>query len=394
MGIGIYKIIKIKKKGIYLKKDGDFMFLEQLSLFNFRNYDAVNIKLSKNINIFYGKNAQGKTNILEGIYFLGLAKSYRTRNDSDMLKNNKKIFKVEGILNKQYIKNKYLIKYNNEIKKYFIDSNNYKKISDYISNINIITFTPDDLEILKGIPDVRRRFIDNELGQLYKTYYKVNNEYKKILKMRNDLLKELNINHSIDNNYFNILTQYLIDKSVFIYRARIKFINKLNDEINKIYFDIINISNFRIIYKTQIELNDCYKNEEIRENLENLFKNNYLKEKEAGTTLYGPHRDDIEFYLNNDNLKFYGSQGQQKLSILAIKFAELLLFKKQTGDYPILLLDDVFSEFDREKINKILKYIKDDIQVIITSTDIKNIKKSILNNSKLFYIENGNVTEL
>lgn len=370
------------------------MFLEQLSLINFRNYDAVNIKLSKNINIFYGKNAQGKTNILESIYFLGLAKSYRTRNDINMLKNNKKSFKVEGILNKEFIKNKYLIKYNNEVKKYFIDSNEFKKINDYISNINIVTFTPDDLEILKGLPEIRRRYIDNELSQLSNTYYKVNNEYKKILKMRNDLLKELNMNHSIDNNYFNILTQYLIDKAVFIYRARIKFINKLNDEINKIYFNIINISNFKIIYKTEFEINDSYTNEEIKKKLENLYKSNYLKEKESGTTLYGPHRDDIEFYLNDDNLKFYGSQGQQKLSVLAIKLAELLLFKKQTGNYPILLLDDVFSEFDREKINNILKYIKDDIQVIITSTDIKNIKKSILNNAKLFYIENGNVMEL
>lgn len=369
------------------------MFLEQLSLVNFRNYDSLHIKLSKNINIFYGKNAQGKTNILESIYFLGLTKSYRTRDEKEILKNSKKVFKVEGILNKNNNINRYNIKYTNDTKKYYIDSNEYKKISDYISNINIVTFTPDDLEILKGIPDIRRKYIDNELSQLYNTYYKVNNEYKKILKMRNDLLKELNQNHVIDNNYFNILTEYLIDKAIFIYRARMKFINKLNLEISNIYMDIMKISGFKLFYKTQLDITE-YTNDEIKISLSNLYKENYIKEKEAGTTLYGPHRDDIEFYLNDNNLKFYGSQGQQKLSILTIKLAEILIFKKQTDNYPILLLDDVFSEFDREKVNNILKYIKDDMQVIITSTDVKNIRKSILNNAKLFYIENGNVTEL
>ena len=132
------------------------MFLEQLSVMNFRNYDSFNIKLNKNINIFYGKNAQGKTNILESIYYLSFTKSYRTKNDEDLLKNNKKVFKVEGVLNKNNIKDKYLIKYNLENKYLYINKTCYKKISDYISNINVITFTPDDIEILKGLPEVRR----------------------------------------------------------------------------------------------------------------------------------------------------------------------------------------------------------------------------------------------
>ena len=203
------------------------MFLEQLSVVNFRNYDSFNIKLNKNINIFYGKNAQGKTNILESIYFLSFTKSYRTKNEFDLLKNNKKVFKVEGILNKNNIKNKYTIKYDLKEKYLFINKNTYTKIIDYISNINVITFTPDDIEILKGLPDIRRKYIDNELSQLYNNYYKVNNEYKKILKMRNDLLKQYVITKKIDKDYFNIITEYLIDKATFIYRARDKYIKKI-----------------------------------------------------------------------------------------------------------------------------------------------------------------------
>lgn len=366
------------------------MFLEHLNLVNFRNYDSLNIKLSKNINIFYGKNAQGKTNILESIYYLGLTKSYRTKDDNDIIKDNKKVFKVEGILNNNNYKNKYSIKYKNNDKKLYIDDFEYKKISDYISKINIITFTPDDLEILKGIPDIRRKYIDNELSQLYSTYYKVNLEYKKILKMRNDLLKQMNINKNIDMNYFNILTQYLIDKSTFIYRARNKFIIKINEEISKIYENIIKIKDLKIIYKNQLEIND-YKDDLIKEKLNNLYKDNFYKEKEAGVTLYGPHRDDYEFYINDKNIKLYGSQGQQKLAILSMKLSEIKIFNNQTKSFPILLLDDVFSEFDREKINNIMKYILDNMQVIITSTDVKNIQKKILDQSLIYKIENGTI---
>lgn len=368
------------------------MFLEQLSLFNFRNYDNYKIKLSKNINIFYGKNAQGKTNILESIYLLALTKSYRTRNDNDLLKYNKKIFKIQGDLNKDNIKSQYMIKYDKTGKHYYIDNKEYKKIYEYVSNINVVTFTPDDIEILKGLPTVRRKYIDNELGQIYNTYYKINNEYKKILQMRNDILKDYSTNKTIDNNYFNILTQYLIDRAVFIYRAREKFIRKLNNEVDSIYKEIIKIEGFRIVYKNQLETEE-YTNENIKKILENKFKNNFNKEKIAGTTLYGPHRDDFEFYIEKDNIKNHGSQGQQKLSILTIKLAELILFKKQTSHYPILLLDDVFSEFDKEKITNILKYINKEIQVIITATDIKQIRKSILEKSKIFHIEKGTIVE-
>ena len=366
------------------------MFLEQLNLVNFRNYESINIKLTEKINIFYGKNAQGKTNLLESIYFLGMSKSYRTKTDEELLKYNKKMYKVEGVINKDNLKNKYTIKYNIDGKRYFINNNESKKISEYISNINIVTFTPDDIEILKGLPDVRRKYIDNELSQLYNMYYKVNNEYKKVLKMRNDILK--NINVPFDKNYFNVLTKYLIEKAVFIYRARRKFIDKLNEEVEEIYKTIIGLPGFRIIYKNQLELEN-FSNEELKEKLEKIYRDNFNKEKDSGITLYGPHRDDFEFVLGDNNLKYYGSQGQQKLSVLTMKLAELKLFKKQTGYNPILLLDDVFSEFDNEKINNIMKYVINDIQVIITTTNIKNIKKSILDNSKKFYIDNGIITE-
>ncbi len=368
------------------------MFLEQLDITNFRNYDRLHLKLSKNINIFYGKNAQGKTNILESIYYLSLGKSYRIKDESQIVKYNKKTFKIEGTLNKDNYKSKYSIKYSNLNKKYYIDNNEYKRLYEYISHINVVTFTPEDLEILKGIPDIRRRYIDNELSQLYNLYYRVSLEYKKILKMRNDLLKEANIGKQIDMNYFNILTEYLIDKAVFIYRARFKYIKKLNEKIESIYKDIIKLNGFHINYKTQLK-DEMFTNESIKKELTNLFKNSFKLEKESGSTLYGPHRDDYEFYVENNNLKYYGSQGQQKLAILTIKLAEILIFKSQTDNYPILLLDDLFSEFDREKINNILNYVNNEMQVIITATDIKNVSKKIKDDAKIFCVKNGIVTE-
>ena len=368
------------------------MFLQQLKLTNFRNYEKVNIKLSDNINIFYGNNAQGKTNILESIYLLGLTKSHRSSSDNELIMSNKSSYSVEGVLNKNNIKTKLQIKYTSKNKEYYVDNNKLIKTSDYLSNMNVIIFFPDDIEIIKGLPEVRRKYLNTELSQLYPTYFKVLNEYNKLLKMRNDFLKKACNKEKIDFNYLNIITEYYIDKAVFIYRARKKFIEKLTLISSLIYRDISKNNNFSLNYITKPAI-ESFDSCDLKRVLKECIEKNINQEIKLGMSLYGPHRDDFEFLLDNNNLKKYGSQGQQKLSVLVLKLSEIQIFETKIGEKPILLLDDVFSEFDKHKKNNILKYIDKNIQTIITTTDLTNIKKNIVNESKVFYIDKGNILE-
>lgn len=368
------------------------MFLQQLKLNNFRNYEKINIKLSNNINIFYGNNAQGKTNILESIYLLGLTKSHRSSSDNELIMNNKKNYSVEGVISKNNINTKLLIKYSEKNKEYFIDSNKIIKTTEYLSNMNVIIFYPDDIEIIKGLPENRRKYLNTELSQLYPTYYKILNEYNKLLKMRNDCLKKASNREKIDLNYLSIITEYYIDKAVFIYRARKKFIEKLTLIASPIYEDISKNSNFSLKYITKPYI-ECFDSCNLKETLKDVIEKNLDQEIKLGMSLYGPHRDDFEFILGNNNLKKYGSQGQQRLSVLVLKLSEIQIFENKIGEKPILLLDDVFSEFDKHKKNNILKYIDKNIQTIITTTDLNNIKKNIVNESKVFYIDKGNIIE-
>ncbi len=361
------------------------MFIKSIYLNKFRNYDQLKIDFKNGINIIVGENGQGKTNLLESIYVLGLTKSHRSFIDNNLVKEGENKSIIQGLIEKENISTKYEIEIGNS-KILKIDNDKIKKITDYISNINIIIFYPDDLEIIKGSPNLRRRYINLEISQLCSNYMTILNDYNKLLKMRNDYLK----NNYIDNNYLNIITNYLIEKATQIILMRKKFIDRLNEIIPKIYEDISELSNFSIKYKCCIKI-DEYNEKNIVKKLKNIseeIKNTEIKYK---TTLFGPHKDDIEFYLNNYNLKLYGSQGQQRMAILSLKLAEIEIFKKYKNTLPILLLDDVFSELDDKKKNNLLNYINENIQTIITTTDINNINNDIVKKSNIIEIFNGNI---
>lgn len=364
------------------------MYLKNLEITNFRNYDSLNIELNKGVNILCGKNAQGKTNLLESIYVLGLTKTHSFFIDNNIIKNGKETAKIKGILSTEKINNKLEISITSLTKKIKIDNNEIKKVSEYVSKMNIISFYPTDLELITGSPNIRRKYLNVELSQLYNNYFKVLIDYNKILKMRNDYIKKLQKKVEIDNNYFDIITEYLIDKSVFIYKARQKFVDKINETISLKYKKITNLDGFYIKYISNIE---NYDTNAIKDYLKNKYKKNREKEIRFGTTLYGPHRDDIEFYLNDKNLKLYGSQGQKRVAVISLKLSEIEIFKNYSKTNPILLLDDVFSELDTTKKNKILSFIKNNIQTIITVTDINDINKHKLKDAKIFYIKEGKI---
>lgn len=366
------------------------MIIKSLELTNFRNYDNVLINFSPKLNIIYGNNAQGKTNILEGIYVLCLTKSHRLYVDNNLIKNGLNFTKLNGFFEDGILDKNLNLIINEKGKILEKNNNKIKKINEYVSESNIIIFYPEDLNLIKGAPLERRRYLNIQLSQLYNEYMVNLNDYNKLLKMRNDLLKKLKNNIQIDLNYFSIITNYIIDRSIIIYKLRKQYFEELNLYCNKIYKEISGYDNFKIIYKPNIELEI----EDLKNHLLNLFKKKYNDEVKLGTTLIGPHKDDYYFELDGINLKEYGSQGQQRMAILTLKLSEIEIFKKLKNEKPILLLDDVFSELDDDKKNLLLKYIDNDMQVIITTTDLNNINNKILENAKLFEIENGKIINI
>lgn len=368
------------------------MFLKNIKLKNFRNYDDIFLELSPGVNIIYGDNAQGKTNLLESIYFLALTKSHRSLNDINLIKNecDYSLLSTDCMINDNQTNLE--ISITDKGKKLKQDNNLVKSTTDYISNIKVIIFFPEDLDLIKSSPDTRRHYINTQISQLDKNYFKILTEYNKVLKIRNNLLKDNLKNNNLDSNYFDIITNYLIDKAASIYYYRNKYINKINNYITNIFLDISSFDNFNVVYKPNFIIND-FTVENLKSILNEKFNNIKEIEKKAGTTLVGPHRDDLEFYIGEKNIKQYGSQGQQRMAVLALKLSEIEIFKKYNKDNPILLLDDVFSELDDKKKNSLLKYINNEIQTIITTTELSNLDKKIIKEAKLIHISAGKILE-
>ena len=365
------------------------MKINKINLINFRNYSKCSISLNDNMNIFVGDNAQGKTNMLEAITFLALTKSHRVGNSPNIIMFNKNKSTISGTIKNNRIISKLKIEITDDNKKLFINNTIIRKVANYISNLIVIVFTPDDLEIIKGSPNIRRNLLNIQLSQLSKEYLNVYNEYNKLLKTRNEYLKILFNNSIADTNYMDIITEKLIEKAIVIYQKRKEYIDFINLNINKYFEDISGDKNISVKYVPNIEFGD-FEYETIRKKLKHTFKKNYLKELNYGMTIYGPHRDDFVFEYNNNDLKYYGSQGQQKVAILSFKLSEISIFNDICNSKPVLLLDDIFSELDIKKRNRLLKIINmNDIQSIITTTDLRNINKKYVENAFVFSVKNG-----
>ena len=367
------------------------MILRKIDLLNFRNIKKIQITLDKNKNIFIGDNAQGKTNILESIYFLALTKSYRTL-DSNLIMKDELNSRVKGETKDNNLIKKLSVEISEGNKKVKINNNEIGKISDYITNLNVILVCPEDINILQGTPAERRNFLNIELSQLSKNYIKKYNEFNKILKIRNNYLKMLYQSSNPDRRYLDSLTENLIEREIDIYQERKNFIDLINNNIGKIYEDIIGIKNFHIEYEPNIDF-ERFDTEYLKDRLEKKYKSSLNKEIDNGMTLYGPHRDELKFLINEDDIKLYGSQGQQKVAIIALKLSEIDIFKEKTNTNPIILLDDVFSELDVKTRNKLINYINNDIQVIITTNDTRGINKKFLSDAKIFKVTKGNIAE-
>ena len=308
-------------------------------------------------------------------------------NDNVCIKNEELFCKIFGDVTTSSTKLKLSILMNENGKKLSINGNEIKKHSSYIGNLKVIIFNPDNIRLIKDAPSNRRKFLNIEISQLDNKYVNILNEYNLVLKQRNEYLKVIK-NGKINHVYFDILNEKLIELAVSIYEFRIKFTDMINIYIGDIFKDISGNEGLIIKYIPNVDVTD-YNN--IKENMEVKMKAFYDREILYGSTLIGPHRDDFSFKLGDDDLIMYGSQGQLKMAVLALKLAEVNVFKDMSLEYPVLLLDDLFSELDVDKRNKVINYLNRDIQTIVTTTDLDNIDHKLIKDSCIYKIENGTV---
>lgn len=363
------------------------MKIQNLNLKNFRNYNKLDISFNDKLNIIIGNNAQGKTNILEAIYYLSITKPISINNDKSIIMRDKEGTSISTVVVDKDSSNKLTVNVTSNGKKLLINSNEIKKHSDFIGKLKVILFTPDSLGIIKEGPGNRRRFLNIEISQLYVRYINILNEFNVILKQRNEYLKIIR-EGNYNKEYMNILNEKFISLSIDIYKYRKKFIDLLNRYIGSIFKDISSYEGLSLRYITNIDLSDMNNIEKV---LMEKIDAGFNREVIYGSTLIGPHRDDFSFILEDNDLLLYGSQGQLKMAVLALKLAEIEVFKNICGENPVILLDDLFSELDINKRNKVINYLNKDMQTIITTTDLSNVDEEYINNSYIFEIENGAV---
>ena len=342
------------------------MWIKKIKIKNFRNYINEEINLEKNINIFYGENAQGKTNIIESIFLCSLGKSFRAKKDIEMIKLNEENAIVEIEYEKSDREGKIKIELGNK-KNIYLNGIKIKKLSELLGNLNIVIFTPDDINILKGGPQNRRRFLDIMISQLRPNYMHILNLYLKTIEQRNKYLRQIK-EENRDENLIEIWDEKLAEYAIKICEYREEFINKIIEKIKKIHKNITN-------GKEEIELKyitECKNKEKYLKILKERRKLDIIK----GFTTKGVHRDDFVIYINEKEINIYGSQGQNRTAMLSLKLAELQVINDEIGEYPILLLDDFMSELDKNRRKNFLENIEN-TQVIITGTeklDIENLK--------------------
>lgn len=324
--------------------------IEYLEVRNFRNHTIKKIKVNSKTTFIEGSNGQGKTSLLEALYFVSLLKSHRTSDDSALIQSNKPYAKIIV----KTTNHTYKVVIQKESKHLMVDKNQIKKMSQFVGGYKVIMFSPEDLELVKGHPGIRRRFMDIEMYQVKPKYIEQLTVYKQVLKQRNALLKRLKLTD--DLTFLNIINKRLSSEANKIILERTNFIEKLNQALIKRFRDFNQIDEVSIIYKPNVPLNS----------LETILNDKIERDILSQSTSSGPHRDDFILNFNGYDAKEFASQGQQRLITIALKLALIELIDKD--EELIILLDDVLSELDEHVIKSIGKIVHLDYQVIMTGT--------------------------
>ncbi len=369
------------------------MILKALKLTNFRNYGSLDMTWDPGINMIRGDNAQGKTNLLEAIAFLSTFSSFRKSPAAELIKKERDFFLIrscftgnqtEHIMNVAYSENKkYLVK---------LDGNTKKRIAPLIGSLNTVIFSPDDLMLMKGRPEERRRFLDAEIIQTAPESHKVFSRYNKALKQRNNLLREMREGRELSD----ILSAYdrqLAENGASILLRRKDLLERLQPMVRLSHRRITGGSEeLMLYYAGGIEGYSEKKHslEQWKTAYEEKLKETRSEDIRRGSTTFGPHRDDLRFFLNGDDIRRFGSQGQQRTASLALKIGELELMKGQRGEYPVLLLDDVLSELDEHRREALIEVINGKVQTFVTDTG----NRQLFTRCSEYRVENGMITAI
>lgn len=368
------------------------MKLTELNLHHFRNYNEAQVEFSPQINVLIGENAQGKTNLLESIYVLAMTRSHRTNNDRELIEFGKDAAQIKGTVQRELGSLKLELDIGKHGKKAKANHLEKARLSEYLGQLNVILFAPEDLALVKGAPTVRRRFIDMEFGQVSPKYLHDLTQYRDILKQRNRYLKQLQSHEAQDQLYLEVLSEQLAAVGGAIISQRVKFLSELEEYAQELHQSITQgRENLTFEYSSAIKDASTLTEVELSEALMDLYRQNQSKEIFQGTTLYGPHRDDVRFLINHKNVQTYGSQGQQRTTALSVKLAEIDLMKNQTGEYPILLLDDVLSELDGARQTHLLKTIQDKVQTFLTTPGLSDVARNLIKEPRIFHIRDGQI---
>lgn len=377
------------------------MKVEHLTLRQYRNYQEVSVDLNPDLNILVGQNAQGKTNFIEGLYFLALGRSHRTYQDSELIHWGNDWASLSALVASEL--GKYTLEariQSGRRKQFRVSGNALRSLSELYGYLNVVMFSPDDLQLVKGSPVLRRNFLDVVLAQSSAVYRNYLVEYNRILQQRNAVLKLVS-EHRTAISQLDAWDPQLVRTGSRIIAARHQAVKSLGKAASQLHAAMTGYGeSLAMIYRPFYETKESEQDDDIPElsEIEARFEEALLQRREdenrRGMTLVGPQRDDLVFLIDGVDARSFGSQGQQRTVVLSCKLAEAEFIKSETGEYPVLLLDDVMSELDQSRRLFFLEAIKKKVQILLTTTSLHSFSPELMSSATLFQVEQGNLTVL
>ena len=376
------------------------MFIKSIELTNFRNYENLSLEFSSKKVLLIGKNAQGKTNLLESLFYLSCLSSSRAKTDSELILWNKDFSKLKAYILKNDIEKELEVLINPPKRKELkINGIKKSKSSEFCTNLSVVSFSVNDLLLLRGVPDDRRSWLDMAISQIYPAYPDRISKYNKIRTQKNNHLKDIKGNIQADTSLLDVFNSQLIVAGSNIIFLRLKFLQELQKIAMEKHLQIANNETLTTIYNSTVcddidfSLTKDLTIENIAQSYEKKLQERKLEEIIRAQSLVGPHRDDVSFFINNIEAKKFASQGQQRTIVLSLKLAELELIKEKIDDIPVLLLDDVLAELDNIRQNYLLNAIGSETQTIITSVDTLQFDEEYLKDVEIFKISDGTLVK-
>jgi DNA replication and repair protein RecF len=366
------------------------MHLSDLTLSHYRNYHHQQIQLSENVNVFCGENGQGKTNALEAIGLLAIGKSHRTSRDKDLIAWEEERASVDGVVQALHGERHLRLEFSQAGRKAFVNRVQQTKMTDFVGHFQVVLFAPEDLQLVKGGPKERRRFIDVELGQTQPLYLHHLANYGRTLQQRNKILKS----GVFDDGYLASFDDQLALYGAHVISRRLRFLAKLQPVAQQIYMDISNGREaFDFQYTSTVpRVHLEMPVEEIAEQFARSLSDRRQSDMRMGYTSVGPHRDDLQLFLNGQDVQSFASQGQQRTIALSLRLAEIDFIYREIGEYPVLLLDDVLSELDDKRQRNLVLSMSQKVQTIITTTSLFHLEDELAAGARLFDVSSGIIT--